>query len=57
MEVVSKFYDASYHPSEFYVTIEGKKVFFDTEAINELYDLPNDAKYPRQTMITKPTKG
>ncbi|TYK30940.1 hypothetical protein E5676_scaffold455G001650 [Cucumis melo var. makuwa] len=57
MEVVSKFYDASYHPSEFYVTIEGKKVFFDTEAINELYDLPNDAEYPRQAMITKPTKG
>lgn len=57
MDVVKKFYDAKYHPTDLYATIESEKIYFHAEAINKLYDLPNDIEYPGHGIITKPTRG
>uniref|UniRef100_A0A9I9DKH5 Uncharacterized protein n=1 Tax=Cucumis melo TaxID=3656 RepID=A0A9I9DKH5_CUCME len=52
-----KFYAAKYHPTDFYTTGEGKKIFFNVDMINTLYDLPNDTKYPGHELINNLTKG
>uniref|UniRef100_A0A9I9E7M4 Uncharacterized protein n=1 Tax=Cucumis melo TaxID=3656 RepID=A0A9I9E7M4_CUCME len=57
MDVVHRFYDAKFDQSDLFITTEGKKVYFNFEAINELYDLPNDVEYPGQDIIIKPTRG
>lgn len=45
--MVEKFYAVKYHPTDFYATVEREKIYFNSEAINELYGFPNGAEYPR----------
>ncbi|KAA0047756.1 hypothetical protein E5676_scaffold155G00950 [Cucumis melo var. makuwa] len=40
MDVVQKFYDVDYHSSVFYTIVEGKRVYFEEEAIKKLYKFP-----------------
>lgn len=57
MDVVHKFHDVNYHQAEFLVIIDGERVYFNSEVIKELYNLPNNAEYPGQAIITRPIKG
>ncbi|TYK02496.1 hypothetical protein E5676_scaffold784G00200 [Cucumis melo var. makuwa] len=41
-DVVGMFFEAKYHPKDLYTTMERERVPFSTEAINELYRLPNE---------------
>lgn len=52
LDMVKKFYDMKYNPTESYVLIKGEKVYFNTETINNLYDLPNDEEILEHTLIT-----
>ncbi|TYK25768.1 stress response protein NST1-like [Cucumis melo var. makuwa] len=42
LDIVDMFYVAKFHLNESYMIVEGEKVSFTVEEINELYDLPND---------------
>ena len=42
LDLVNMFYAVKFHPEESYAIVEGEKVMFTIEAINELYDLPQD---------------
>lgn len=53
---VHKFYTTKYHQTGFYATIEGEKIYFNEKVINVLYDLLNDAQYPRNELINNPSK-
>ncbi|KAA0062900.1 gag/pol protein [Cucumis melo var. makuwa] len=57
MDVVHKFYDVKFNPSDLFITIEDEKFYFNVEVINELYNSPNDAEYLGQEIVTKSTKG
>ncbi|KAA0041156.1 hypothetical protein E6C27_scaffold128G00770 [Cucumis melo var. makuwa] len=51
-------FNAKFHPDKSYVIVEGKKVSFTVEEINDLYDLANDSDaYPGQRLIANPRKG
>ncbi|TYK05842.1 gag/pol protein [Cucumis melo var. makuwa] len=57
MDVVHKFYDVKFNPSDLFITIKDEKFYFNVEVINELYNSPNDAEYLGQEIVTKSTKG
>lgn len=42
LDIVNMFYAMKYHPDESYAIVEGEKLPFTTEEINESYNLPND---------------
>lgn len=45
-----------YNSFDLFIIIDGKKIYFNAKVINEVYGLPNDAKYPGQDIITKQKK-
>lgn len=55
MDIVDMFYTVKYHPDESYVIMEGEKVPFTIEEINDLNDMSNDPDtYPSQRLIANP---
>ena len=55
LDIVDMSYVTKYHLDESYSIVEGERVPFTIEEINELYNLPNDLNtYPGQRLIVDP---
>lgn len=57
LDVVNIVYAAKYHLINFYVMVEGQRIYFNVKAINELYSLPNNVKYSGHELINNHTRS
>lgn len=56
--VVDMFYRTKFHPTDLYAMVDGERISFRAEVINELYGFPNEAElYIGCKLINHPTKG
>lgn len=51
------FYTTKFHPVDLYATVDGERISFCVEVINELYGLSNEAEYLGHELINHLTEG